>query len=113
MKDKPCNNTVITIQILLALANLAIFGAAFMVMNYFELMGADPVYFDEGTINNIKYINNVLGLVGMHVDPTVQHKVSTVHYAVCLGIAFAISGVTIMFANRRSNEIYEVTEAKQ
>ncbi len=117
MKDKCCpsNKNIdigITIQILVALANIAIFGALFMVMNYFELMGADPAYFDEGTINNIRYINNVIGLLGLHVDPTVQHKVSTLHYAVAFGIAFAMSGLTIMVANRRSDEFYEVTDAK-
>ncbi len=113
MKDKCCDNNIgITIQILFALANIAIFGALFMVMNYFELMGADPTYFDEGTINNIRYINNVIGLFGLHVDPTVQHKVSTLHYAVAFGIAFAMSGLTIMISNRRSDKFYEVTDAK-
>ncbi len=116
MKDKCCPNNKldigITIQILVALANIAIFGALFMVMNYFELMGADPAYFDEGTINNIRYINNVIGMFGLHVDPTAQHKVSTLHYAVAFGIAFAMSGLTIMVANRRSDEFYEVTDAK-
>ncbi|MDD9898706.1 MAG: hypothetical protein OXU45_06880 [Candidatus Melainabacteria bacterium] len=97
------------LQILIALANLGVFGLMFVLMHYFELMGADPAYFDAGTVQNIKYINMVTEPMGLTIDPASQAKVSTVWYAVCLGIAFMFTGISIMFANRRSDEFYEVT----
>lgn len=102
------------LQIGVALANIAVFGLMFTLMGYFELMGADSTYFDDGTWNNIEIITNVLkfmhldGIVPVPVEHTVT-KVSTVWYAACLGIALAFSGLSIMIANRRSDEFYEVT----
>lgn len=98
-----------TLQILIALANLGVFGLMFILMGYFELMGADPAYFDAGTLQNIKYINMVTEPFGLTIDPASQAKVSTVYYAACLGFAFAFSGISIMLANRRSDKYYEVT----
>ncbi|MDA1021708.1 MAG: hypothetical protein O2962_09220 [Cyanobacteria bacterium] len=97
------------LQIGVALANIAVFGLMFTLMGYFELMGADQAYFDAGTIQNIKYINMMTEPLGLTIDPASQAKVTTVWYAACLGIALAFSGLSIMIANRRSDEFYEVT----
>ena len=84
----------------------------FMAMNYFELMGADPAYFDDGTVQNLKYINMVSGLFGVEINPGDQEKISTVFWGLCLGFALVSTFFSIVIANRRPSEAYEVTEAK-
>ena len=101
------------IPLAIALGNVALFGLMFFAMNYFELIGADPAYFDDGTIQNLKYINAVSGIFGIEIDPTQPHKISTLMYALCLGVALVSTAFAIMLANRRPSEAYEVTEAKQ
>ncbi len=98
------------IPVLVALINIAVFGTMFLAMGYFELMGADPAYFDEGTVNNIAHINAVLGLLGVKVDPLAPHKVTTLMFSICLGIAFVTSYFSIVIANRKSLEECEVTD---
>lgn len=95
-----------------ALFNLAFFGFMFFLMNYFELIGSDPSYYDEGTLQNIKYINMVTNLVGIEIDPTKSHKVSTLLYSACLGFALISTFFAIVVANKRPSEAYEVTKAK-
>ena len=81
------DNQSIILPVLVALANLALFGLMFMAMNYFELMGADPAYFDDGTVQNLKYINMISGLFGVDIDPGDQQKISTLLWGLCLGLA--------------------------
>ena len=85
----------------------------FFLMNYFELIGADPEYFDSGTVQNLKYINMVSGLFGLDIDPTHPHKISTLLYSLCLGFALISTFFAIVICNKRPSEAYEVTEAKQ
>lgn len=106
-------NTSFYIGLGVALINLAFFGLMFFLMNYFELIGSDPAYFDDGTIQNLKYINMVSGIVGINIDPTEPHKVSTLLYSLCLGFALISTFFAIVIANKRPMEAYEVTEAKQ
>jgi hypothetical protein len=101
------------IPLAIALFNLAFFGFMFFLMNYFELIGSDPAYFDEGTIQNLKYINMVSGLFGIDVDPTKSHKISTLLYSLCLGFALISTFFAIVISNKKPVEGYEVTEAKQ
>ncbi|MBT6843951.1 MAG: hypothetical protein HOA17_09215 [Candidatus Melainabacteria bacterium] len=102
------------LQIGVALANLGVFGLLFLLMNYFELMGADTAYFDDGSWNNVRILQFVLeklhlrDIVPVPVEGVVT-KVSTLWYAACYGFAFAFAGLSIMIANRRSDEFYEVT----
>ncbi len=96
----------------IALFNLAFFGFMFMLMNYFELIGSDPSYYDDGTLQNLKYINSITALLGIEIDPTQPHKVSTLLYAACLGFALISSFFAIVIANKKPQEGYEVTAAK-
>lgn len=105
-------DSVLVFQALVALGAIAVFGLMFTLMGYFELMGSDPEYFDQGTFNNIKYINLVISNFGYQIDAAAIKKISTLKYAICLGVTFLVSGIAIMIANRRSNSVYEVTEAK-
>lgn len=105
-------DSVFILQVLIALGSVAVFGALFMLMGYFELMGADPEYFDQGTYNNINHINAVVSHFGFQIDPNQIKKISTLKYAIALGGAFLVSSIAIMISNRRSNDIYEITEAK-
>lgn len=107
-KEKDCS-IVFAIQLLIALANLGLFGLMFLAMGYYELIGADPAYFDEGTINNLKLINSVTNLVGIEIDPTKPHRVSTLGWAIALGIALLSSFFCIVIANRKPMEAYETT----
>ena len=95
-----------------ALGNLALFGLMFFLMNYFELMGADPSYFDDGTVQNLKYINMVSSIFGVKIDPLDQEKVSTLFWGACLGVALISTFFSIVIANRKPLEAYEVTQAK-
>jgi len=106
------NNLYFFFALLIALANLGLFTAMFVAMGYYELIGADPSYFDEGTLNNIKIINSITDKFGLHIDPTKPHKISTLGFAFCLGFALVSSGFAITIANRQKNEVYEVTDAK-
>ena len=107
------------IPLLIALGNIALFGLLFVIMHYFELVGADPTYFDDGTHTNMGYINAVVGFIGKILGlnnlevptPNESTKVSTLMYGACLGVAFISSFFAIAFANRRPDEAYEVTEA--
>ena len=103
----------VELAILIALLNLAFFGGMFTLMHYFELMGADPAYFDQGTINNLKMINTLMGNLGLEIDPNSQKKISTLGYSLCLGLALISSFFAIVISNRQSLEAYEVTEAKK
>lgn len=107
---KNCNNNFIIIGALIAVANLALFGLMFTLMGYYELMGADKAYFDEGSVNNIKYINMVTGLFGFTVDPMSQPQITTLSYAVCYGIALAAAGLSIFIACRKPSTSYEVSD---
>ena len=89
------------LQLLVALANLGFFGLMFTLMHYFELVGADPAYFDDGTIANVGLINSVLGLFGLQVQPTASPEITTAGYAICYGLALMASCVTIMIAGRK------------
>lgn len=100
------------IPLAIAMFNLAFFGFMFFLMNYFELIGADPAYFDEGTVQNLEYINSVTGLFGIDVDPTKPHKVTTLLYSACLGFALISTFFAIVIANKRPSTEYEVTKAK-
>ncbi len=111
MNKKNCDNNFILIGTLVALANLALFGLMFKLMAYYELMGADKSYFDDGSINNIKIINSVLALFGFSIDPMSNHKISTLMYAVCFGIALVSAGLSIFIATRKPRTEYEVSEA--
>ena len=95
-----------------ALFNLAFFGFMFFLMNYFELIGSDPEYFDSGTIQNLKYINMITNFVGIKIDPTQPHKISTLLYSACLGFAMISTFFAIVVANKKPSEAYEVTKAK-
>ncbi|MCE2928639.1 MAG: hypothetical protein LW817_03295 [Candidatus Caenarcaniphilales bacterium] len=97
--------------ILVALANLGVFSLLFGAMWYFELLGADPLYFDDGTINNLKLINSVITFFGFKIDPSQPHKISTLMWSAALGFAFVSSFFAIVVANRRPNTEYEVTAA--
>lgn len=101
------------IPLSIALFNLAFFGFMFFLMNYFELIGSDPAYFDEGTIQNVKYINMASGLFGIEIDPSQPHKISTLLYSLCLGFALISTFFAIVIANKKPSEGYEVTEAKR
>ncbi|MCH2226355.1 MAG: hypothetical protein MK033_01150 [Candidatus Caenarcaniphilales bacterium] len=103
----------VELAILIALVNLAFFGGMFTLMHYFELLGADPAYFDEGTFNNLKMINTVLGTLGFEIDPVAQKKISTLGYSICLGLALVSSFFAIVIANRKPLENYEITQAKK
>lgn len=96
----------------IALFNLAFFGFMFFLMNYFELIGSDPAYFDDGTLQNLKYINMLSGLFGIEIDPSKPHKISTLMYSLCLGFALISTFFAIVISNKRPSEGYEVTEAK-
>lgn len=98
------------IPVLVALINIGVFALMFGAMGYFELMGADQSYFDEGTVNNIGYINSALGLLGLKIDPIAPHRITTVMFSVCLGIAFVTSYFAIVIANRKSLTECEVTD---
>lgn len=108
-KQNKSSDIVFAAQLLIALANLALFGALFTAMWYFELIGADPAYFDEGTINNLKLINSITNPFGFVIDPTQPHKISTLMWAIALGFALVSSAVSIMISNRRADEVYETT----
>ncbi len=108
--NNKCNNNFIIIAGLIALTNLAVFGAMFGAMGYFELMGADKSYFDAGSLNNIAIINNIIGLVGLHIDPMSHPQITTLKYAICYGIALVVSGFSIFIACRKPSVSYEVSD---
>jgi heme/copper-type cytochrome/quinol oxidase subunit 3 len=110
MANKKSSNNFIIIGALIALANLALFGLMFTLMAYYELMGADKAYFDEGSINNIKYLNMLTGLFGLHIDPMSQPQITTLGYAVCYGIALVAAGLSIFIACRKPSTSYEVSD---
>lgn len=107
--NKKTLDIVFALQLLIALANLALFGLMFIGMGYFELIGSDPAYFDEGTLNNLRYINMATQPFGLTIDPTQPHKITTLAWAVCLGVALVSSFFCIVVANRRPSEAYETT----
>lgn len=103
------SNSIFAIQLLVALANLALFGFMFIVMGYFELIGSDPAYFDEGTINNLKIISSITSIFGLQIDYSQAHKITTLGWSVALGIALVSSFFCIVIANREPMEAYETT----
>ena len=108
------DDKVFYIQLLIALANLALFGLAFALMGYFELIGSDPTYYDDRTYATIKMINNLLlDRIGHHFDPHHVHKVNTLLWAALLGCSLVSSFFAIVIGNRKPIEEYEVTEAKK
>ncbi len=111
MANTKSNNNFVIIGLLIALANLAVFGAMFTLMGYFELMGADKSYFDEGSLNNISIMNKVLGLFGLNIDPLSTQKISTLKYALCYGVALLSTGLSIFIATRKAKTEYEVSDA--
>jgi hypothetical protein len=100
------NNLVLIV----AIANVLVFGVLFTLMNYYELLGADTSYFDEGSLNNIAIINKVLTPLSLAIDPNKLGTVSTLKYALFFGLAMLSTFVSIVVANRREDEYYEVTE---
>ena len=56
------NDPRFLIAIAVAVLNLGLFGIMFGLMGYFELIGADQSFFDEGTRNNLKIINIIITL---------------------------------------------------
>jgi hypothetical protein len=100
------------IPLFVALFNLAFFGFMFFLMNYFELIGTDTSYFDEGTLQNLKYINAISGLFGIEIDPSNQDRISTLLWGLCLGFSLISTFFAIVVANKRPSEGYEVTQAK-
>jgi hypothetical protein len=109
-KDTGVNTNI---ALVVAVMNLGLFGLMFGLMGYFELIGSDPAYYDEGTIKTVGLINSVLGVVGLDMDPTSPHKVSTIFWAVALGIALVSTCFAIMIANRKPMAVYETTLAKR
>lgn len=99
------------LQLLIALGSLGFFSLMFVAMHYYELIGSDNVYFDEGTIQNLKYINMLTSKFGLDIDPAKPHKITTLGYSICMGLALFVSGGAIMLANRRGDEVYETTDA--
>lgn len=112
MVDKSqCSNNYMKLAFLVALVNLGFFGLMFTLMNYFELMGADLSYFDNGSWNNIKIINFFTKLVGLDIDPSASPKISTLAYSACYGMFLLSSFVAITFALRQGRTENEVTDA--
>lgn len=107
------DDKVFYIQLLIALSNLVLFGLIFGLMGYFELIGSDPTYYDQGTLNNLKIINSITGIFGFEIDTTQPHRVSTLMWATLLGVALISSFFSIVIGNRKPIEEYEVTEAKK
>ncbi len=107
------NDTWFYIAILVAVLNLAFFGLMFTLMGYFELVGADQSYFDQGTKNNLQLINSILGILGISIDADSPRKISTLGYSICLGFALCTTFIAIVIGNRRPVEDYEVTIAKK
>lgn len=108
MTNKEGNSLIL--PFLVALANIGLFGALFGAMWYFELMGADPDYFDAGTVQNLKYINMITSKFGVNIDPLADPKVTTLGYALCLGLALVSTWFAIVIANRKSLEQVEITD---
>lgn len=108
-KEKSKNDAQI-LALVVAFLNLIFFLAMFGLMQYFELLGSDPTYFDSGTLQNLKYINMVTEKLGIEIDPTKPHKVTTLFYALCFGVAL-ISTFFAFIVAKRKNEYYEVTKA--
>lgn len=113
MTNNSNNKNILGIQIAIAVLNLALFAAMFSLMGYFELIGADSSYFDDGTRNNLKVINSILQFVGLTVDADAPRKISTLGYAICLGVALFSTFFAIVIGNRKPIDEYEVTVAKQ
>lgn len=107
------DDRVFYIQLLIALGNLALFGLIFGLMGYFELIGSDPAYYDQGTLNNIEMINSITGIFGFEINAAESHRVSTLMWAALLGVALISSFFSIVIGNRKPIEEYEVTEAKK
>ncbi len=101
------------IPILIALANLGVFGTLFLAMGYFELIGSDAAYFDQGTYNNLKIINSVLSVFGFSINPEADLEVTTRGYAICYGLALISASFAITFALRPSRDDCELTDAKK
>ena len=57
-------------------------------------------------------VDKVFEMIGISLDPRDTVKISTNAYSVAYGLALCNTGLAIMFANRRSQEVYEVTDAK-
>ncbi len=108
--NKKSDNNFIIIASLVALANLAVFGLMFTLMGYFELLGADKSYFDEGSLNNIQIINSLTQVFGFKIDPMQHIKISTLAYSVCYGVALLSTGLSIFIATRKAKEQYEVSD---
>jgi hypothetical protein len=106
------NDLGFLIAIAVAVLNLGLFGIMFGLMGYFELIGADQSFFDEGTRNNLKIINSILQFTGITIDADTPRKVSTLGYSICLGVALTSTFFAIVIGNRRPVEEYEVTVAK-
>lgn len=100
------------LALLIALLNLLFFGAVFALMWYFELLGADSSFFDEGSLQNITLINQILSKIGFQIDPSSPREISTLMWSACLGLVFVSSCISILIANKKSSQTYEVTKAE-
>lgn len=107
------NNNWENIALIIALANVGFFGLMFGAMGYFELVGADTSYFDDGSNNNLKMINSVLGIFGLSIDPFADPEVNTRGYSICFGLFMVSSFVAMTIAGRKSRSHYELTDAKK
>lgn len=104
---------MIMIALLIATLNALFFGAMFVLMHYYELIGSDVAFFDDGSLNNLKIINSVLGALGINLDPSGSPEVTTKGYGICLGASLLLTWVAVTIANRAPREEYEVTDAKK
>lgn len=104
------SNLIENFKILVAACSVLFFMGAFILMGYYELMGADPEYFDSGTENNIKLINTFIKVFGVQINPESIHKISTLHYAVALGAALIVTFFAFIIAGKKPVDDYEVTE---
>lgn len=98
-------------RIFIASLNLIVFGVLFAYMHFYELLGADPEYFDEGTKATLNFINQITKNFGIYVDPFSNPKISTLGYSYILGWLLISSGLAYLIADRESLDSVEVTEA--
>jgi hypothetical protein len=108
--NKQNDDLYIKIAILIAVLNLLFFGAMFMLMNYYELVGADPAYFDQGTENNVRLIDSILKIFNLSVAPWPPERISTIKYGLCLGAALVSTFLAVIIAGRKTKQESETTD---
>lgn len=106
------DNGFTTIALGIAFLNFLLFGAMFVLMHYFELVGSDTAYFDDGSYNNLNMINAVLGSFGLRVDPKASPEITTAGYSICYGVFLLSTFFAILVVGRKSAGEVEITDAK-